>query len=109
MEYVYVAEITDLQTDTMIKVHAGDAEILIANIDGAYYALDNRCPHMSGSLADGRLEGSVVVCPRHGASFDVRTGKAVRDPRLMFIRMKVNDARVLPVRIDGTRILVGIG
>lgn len=109
MEYFEVARITDLQADTMIKVRHDKCEILLAFVGGAYYALNNRCPHMGGSLADGRLEGTTVTCPRHGSSFDIRTGQVLQDPRLLFIKMRVSEAESLPVRIDGEKILVGIG
>ena len=109
MEYVVVANISDLKADTMIKVKHAQCEILLAFVGGAYYALENRCPHMGGSLADGRLEGTAVTCPRHGSSYDIRTGKVLCDPRLLFIKMRVSDAVSLPVRLDGEDIMVGIG
>lgn len=43
-------------------------------VEGAFYALDNACPHMAGPLGAGRLDGYVVTCPLHGWPFDVRTG-----------------------------------
>lgn len=109
MEFVEVARISDLAVNTMIKIRHERCEIVLAFVGGAYYALENRCPHMGGSLADGRLEGTSIICPRHGSTFDIRTGKALRDPKLLFITMRVADAVSLPVQLDGERILVGIG
>ncbi|HAL73878.1 MAG TPA: hypothetical protein DCM45_02150 [Clostridiales bacterium] len=106
MAFVEVASISDLKPGSMIKVRHAQCEILLAFVDGAYYALNNRCPHMGGSLADGVLDGHAVTCPRHGSSFDVRTGQVLQDPKLLFIKMKVADAMSLPVRLAGEKILV---
>jgi nitrite reductase/ring-hydroxylating ferredoxin subunit len=54
-------------------------EIMIANIDGQYYALSDRCGHANASLLKGSLNGKVVTCPLHGAQFDVTTGRKVKD------------------------------
>ncbi len=44
---------------------------LLARVGDKYYAADNRCPHMGGKLSPGKLEGTVVTCPRHGSQFDL--------------------------------------
>ena len=89
-----------------IKFTLNNKTVLLANVDGAFYALDNRCPHMGGSLADGNLEGATLSCPRHGAKFDVRTGKNVGGAKLAFIKAKVGDAKMFPVKVEGKDILV---
>jgi nitrite reductase/ring-hydroxylating ferredoxin subunit len=53
----------------------GRYEIAVFNVDGAFYAIENTCPHQGGPLADGWMEGPLVTCPWHGWCFDVRTGK----------------------------------
>jgi nitrite reductase/ring-hydroxylating ferredoxin subunit len=53
---------------------------MIANVDGTFYALKNKCTHVGGPLAKGKLEGFVVQCPWHGSKFDVRTGAVVGPP-----------------------------
>lgn len=55
---------------------------MIANIDGKYYALDNRCGHSNAALSSGILNGNIVTCPLHAAEFDVTTGKKVKEPDL---------------------------
>ena len=82
--------------------------VLLANVDGAFFALDNKCPHMGGSLVDGDLEDVTLTCPRHGAKFDVRTGKNVGNAKLAFIQMKVVDAVSYPVKVEGNDILVAL-
>ena len=54
--------------------------IVVVNVDGRFYAIDDVCTHDGGPLAEGELEGVEVRCPRHGARFDVRTGKALCMP-----------------------------
>jgi 3-phenylpropionate/trans-cinnamate dioxygenase ferredoxin component len=54
--------------------------IALFNIDGAFYAIDDVCTHDGGPLADGELIGCEIQCPRHGARFDIRTGRALCMP-----------------------------
>lgn len=53
----------------------GGYEVAVFNVDGAFFAIENSCPHQGGPLADGWLEGPLVTCPWHGWCFDVRSGK----------------------------------
>ena len=106
MSYVKIAEIGMLLPGEKKTFPLNGKTILLANVDGAYYALDNRCPHMGGSLLGGDLEGATLACPRHGAKFDVRTGKNVGNAKLAFIQVKVGNAKVFPVKTEGKDILV---
>ena len=54
--------------------------ILVSNCDGNLYAIEDRCTHDDGPLAEGRLYGCEIECPRHGAKFDLKTGKATALP-----------------------------
>jgi nitrite reductase/ring-hydroxylating ferredoxin subunit len=56
-----------------------DRQVLVANVDGTFYAVDAICPHMSGYLPSGMLEKSEIVCPVHRARFDVTTGKLIKN------------------------------
>ena len=106
MEYVKIDEVTDVLPGEKKKFTLNNKTVLLANVDGAFYALDNRCPHMGGSLSGGDLEGGTLTCPRHGAKFDVRTGKSVGNAKLAFISMKVGDATSFPVKVEGNDVLV---
>lgn len=108
MEYVKAAQTTELTAGNKKKIMVGEKAILLANIDGAYYAIDNTCPHLGGSLADGKLEGSHIVCPRHGSIFDVKTGKTIRGGKLLFIPFNVKDVASYPVKVEGTDIFIGV-
>lgn len=56
----------------------GDAAVF--NVDAVFYATQALCTHRQGPLSRGRIEGSTVTCPNHGAQFDVKTGAVVRGP-----------------------------
>lgn len=109
MAYVKVAAVEELKPGEKKRVSLPGKVLMLANVDGSYYALDNRCPHMGGSLADGELSGETLACPRHGAKFDVRTGKSVGNAKLGFLSVKVNDAKSYPVKVEGTDVLADLG
>jgi 3-phenylpropionate/trans-cinnamate dioxygenase ferredoxin subunit len=108
MEYVKVSETSELSENMMMKVNAGGKDILLANVDGTYYAIAHKCTHLGGPLSKGALQGGTVTCPWHGAQFDVKTGKAVGDAKVAFMKMKVKDVESFPVRVEGRNILVGM-
>ncbi len=108
MEYTRVADTVDLPANKMLTVVVNGQQVLLANVDGAYYAIANKCTHRGGSLAEGVLDGNVVICPKHGARFDVKTGKAVGEAKLGFMKIKVGDETSFPVKVEGSNILVGI-
>ncbi len=68
----------ELEDGTMKEVLVRGREVLLARVGDSYYAANNRCPHMGGKLSQGKLEGTVVTCPRHGSQFDLRGGQVVR-------------------------------
>lgn len=108
MEYVKVAQTTELKAGDKKKISTEGKEILLANIQDSFYATDNTCPHMGGSLADGKLDGSHIICPKHGSIFDVTTGKVVQSGKMFMIKVKVHDLHSYPVKIEGTDILLGM-
>ena len=108
MEFVRVADKAELPANQMMLVVVGGKDVLLANVDGSYYAIANKCTHLGGSLAKGVLEGSIVTCPRHGSRFDVKTGRAIAGAKIGFIKMNVKDEESYTVKIEGTDIFVGI-
>lgn len=79
MALVTVAKKGDIANGKMIGVEAEGRKILIARVGGTLYAIDAVCSHMGGELPKGRLDSHVVICPRHGSQYDVKTGKLVKD------------------------------
>jgi len=74
MEFVPVASTDELPPGGRKTVAVAGREIAIFNIAGAFYAIENTCPHQGGPLGEGWLEGTIVSCPWHAWCFDVRTG-----------------------------------
>jgi nitrite reductase (NADH) small subunit/3-phenylpropionate/trans-cinnamate dioxygenase ferredoxin subunit len=77
---VKVATVRDVLPGTGKAVQAGSTTLALFNLNGTYYAIDNRCTHAGGPLGEGRVEGTIVVCPWHGSRFDVTTGSVVGPP-----------------------------
>lgn len=84
-----------------VSVDVGDGEgrvgIAIFNVDGEYHAIEDRCTHVGESLGNGRLTGSTVACPLHGATFDVTTGDVCSPPadeRVRTYDVEVGDGEV---------------
>ena len=75
-----VASVTDLPKGSMLRVSRGDLDVLIAHCDAGLVAIEDRCPHMSAPLTEGRLEGCVVHCPLHQGAYDLRNGEVVTFP-----------------------------
>jgi 3-phenylpropionate/trans-cinnamate dioxygenase ferredoxin subunit len=75
---VEVGKTTELKDGTMKGVSLQGHDILIARVKGKYYATNDRCPHMSRRLSQGKLKGTVVTCPGHGSQFDLKDGRVVR-------------------------------
>lgn len=67
----------------MQRVTVGELAILLCNVDGTIYAVEDVCTHDGGALDSGELDGSRVMCPRHGAFFDVTTGRALTLPAIL--------------------------
>lgn len=77
-----VAPADALAEGTLLGVEAGGERIVLARVEGAVYALRDRCSHADFPLHDGVLEGTTLECMHHGAQFDVCTGKAKRFPAI---------------------------
>lgn len=108
MNYVKIADINEIPVGTKKKIEIAKGTILVVNIRGDFYALDNKCPHMGGSLGDGTLDGNTIVCPRHGATFDITTGKNLKGAKIAFIKANVKDARSYPVKVEENAILIDL-
>ncbi len=99
--WVNVADLDECQPGTLLDVEAGQESIVLANIDGDLYALQNRCSHQDLPLSDGELDGDRLECLYHGARFDVCTGKAVGLPA-------IKPVEVYDVEVRGQEVYVRI-
>lgn len=96
-----VAPADALADGTMKQVQAGDTDVLLVRLDGAYYALHGHCTHYGGPLAEGVLSGDRVVCPWHHACFAVRTGSQLEPPGL-------DDLPRYPTRVQQGQVFVSL-
>ncbi|MEO6543300.1 MAG: Rieske 2Fe-2S domain-containing protein [Nitrospiraceae bacterium] len=94
-----VAQVEGLSPGQVKVVTVNKREIALFNIDGAYFAIHNLCPHEGGPLCEGRVKGFVVACPWHDLAFDVRNGQGTDGG--------VYCVGSYDVRIEGTDICVG--
>jgi 3-phenylpropionate/trans-cinnamate dioxygenase ferredoxin subunit len=75
-----IAKRSEVPPGTTKRVEIDGAAVLLCNCDGELYAVEDVCTHDGGALDQGELEGCIIECPRHGATFDVRTGAALTLP-----------------------------
>lgn len=100
-EYVAVATTAELPNGTRKLLEVDGRALAVFNIAGTVYCIADVCSHDDGPVAEGDLQGTEIECPRHGAHFDVRTGKVLSFPAIV-------DIPAYPVRVDGDDILVGL-
>ena len=81
-EFIEVAKVSEISDGKMKHIEVDGKEVLIANVGGKFYAISDRCGHMSALLSMGNLTGNTVTCPFHGAKFDVTTGSKLSEPIL---------------------------
>jgi 3-phenylpropionate/trans-cinnamate dioxygenase ferredoxin subunit len=79
MSGVFV-DVSDLAPGGMRALKLGALDVVVCHAEGAYYALENRCPHAAVPLDAGRLTGCVLECPLHGGRLDVRDGSPLALP-----------------------------
>ena len=78
--YRKVMALSDLKEGTMRDCVIDGREVVVCRTKDGLYALDNICTHAHARMSEGRLRGVRLICPLHGASFDVRDGKALGAP-----------------------------
>ena len=100
-EFVAIAPNSELGDGERLFVEIDNLPIVIFNISGELFAIGDICSHDDGPLGDGELENLQVICPRHGARFDLRSGEAATLPA-------VEDIPAYPIRIIDGQIEVGI-
>lgn len=103
MAFVKIATKSDIVAGEVKEFEVNGRSIVVANVDGAhFYALDNLCTHDNGPLGEGTLIDGTVECPRHGARFDVVTGRVKALPA-------VRSVKTYAVQLDGDEIAVDVG
>jgi 3-phenylpropionate/trans-cinnamate dioxygenase ferredoxin subunit len=98
--FVTVARVGEIPVGGVKIVRFEDQQIGVFHLDDGYYAIEDVCTHDGGPVAEGRVEGHVIECPRHGARFDIRTGAVLSLPA-------VTPVPTYAVRVEGDEIQVG--
>ena len=100
MTRILVGKTTEVMPGQMKKVLIDENEVVVINIDGNYFAINDTCTHAGGSLSEGKVEGSIITCDWHGAQFDCKSGKLVKFPA------KIDDLESYNVVIESDTIFV---
>jgi 3-phenylpropionate/trans-cinnamate dioxygenase ferredoxin subunit len=85
-DFVTVARTDDLAPGERMVVELGREFVLLFNVDGQYYAIEDLCSHEEYELSNGVLDGYTLECPKHGAHFDIRTGEHLTPPAVRPVR-----------------------
>jgi len=99
--YVQIVRAEELPPGERLFLEVAGDPIVVFNIAGKYFAIGDTCTHDDGPLGDGELDGYQIICPRHGARFDIRSGKALTLPAVV-------DTPSYPVRVVDGMIEIGI-
>ena len=93
-EWVKVCEVDELAPGEKKQLDLDGLEVAVFNVEGEYYVIEDVCTHDYSSLDDGELDGDQIICPRHAARFNVKTGEALTAPAYEAIP-------TFPVRVEG--------
>ena len=99
--FVSVVKVSEVSVGEFKAVEVQGKRLLICHLESGFYAVDDTCTHDDGPLADGWLEGNAIECPRHGARFDVTTGKVLCLPAAIPINSYA-------VKVEGDEVKVNI-
>ena len=98
-EWVTVAQTEQVAPGERWVIDIDDTQIVVFNLDGQYYAIEDVCTHDGGQLTGGAVEGDQIICPRHGARFCIRTGAALSAPAY-------EPTSTCPVRVENGEVQV---
>lgn len=114
-KFVEVGRTSEVPDSTMKAVKFGNRELLLARVGDAYYLAENKCPHLAARLSLGKLEGTVVTCPRHASRFDLADGHVVRWTDWSGIKLSLSrlikpprPLKTYRVKVEGDRILAAL-
>ncbi len=98
-DWTDVAKTDDFPPGSYRTVEIDDVQVAVFNLDGNYHAIEDVCTHDYGCLTGGDWEGEQIVCPRHGARFNIKTGEALTPPAYEAVA-------TLPVRVEDAMVQV---
>ena len=80
MGFIKLSSTNDLKPNSMIGLTVSDQKILLANVNGTFYAIGDKCMHRGCTISKGKLEGYTAICPCHGSTYDLKTGNFLKGP-----------------------------
>ncbi len=101
VDFLEIAPASELPNGERLFVEIEGKPVVIFNVGGQLFSIADVCSHDDGPVGEGRLEGYNITCPRHGAQFDIRTGKVIQMPAVV-------DISAYPIRVVDGMILLGI-
>lgn len=107
-EYLELCKTNDVPEGSMKGFELEGQKILVANVEGEFYAMDAVCSHMKGYLPSGKLRGKIVKCPSHGCKYDVTSGKVVKNVDFMTQAFsgKCHDQQIFEITTKGDTIFI---
>jgi len=78
--FVKLASTNDAKPNSLMGVTVSDQKVLLANVNGNYFAIGDKCMHRGCQISKGKLVGQTVVCPCHGSTYDLKTGNFLKGP-----------------------------
>ena len=100
-DFQLIASTADVPLGKTHCVTVGEREVLLCNSSEGMFAVDNLCTHAQARLSEGKLKGCKVICPLHGAAFDVRNGEALSRPASVPLN-------TYPLKIEGEKIFLSL-
>lgn len=102
MSRAIAGKVSDLSDGKLHKVSVDGKEILVVNIDGDYFAINDTCTHAGASLSEGKLDDSIVTCGWHGAQFNCKTGNLEKFPA------KINNLQYYKVFVESDDVVIEV-
>ena len=99
IEYIPVADATDIELGHSVSVNVNGTNILICNTEEGFFAVQDMCTHELVPLCGGYIQGSLISCPLHGAVYDLKSGEVMAPPAF-------EDLQTFKLKIEGTSISV---
>lgn len=100
MGRIMAGKVSDIPPGKMQKVKIDGKELVLTNIEGEFFAVDDACTHSGASLSEGKIEGNIITCGWHSAQFDCKTGKLLKFPA------KIRNLQSYQVIVEGQDLFV---
>jgi 3-phenylpropionate/trans-cinnamate dioxygenase ferredoxin subunit len=100
IKYHEVCSIDEIPMGERLFITLGEVPVVIINVNGEIYAIEDVCTHDDGPLGEGEIEDHEIICPRHGARFNIQTGEVITLPAVIGVK-------TYPIKVKDKMILIG--